>query len=672
MPSWRDGILKEFTPRFSQLTLVEDPDGLLLEEEVQQNIRDQGYEMLEFDDPVAFRFSYESKFRCVWDVDEVVNTAVVLRYKDEDIRSLPHDVLTASRRLSFTLGNLFPNLSYPVISGVDRSDLDRLYQSYLLAKPQRLGENATKDFVLRHLWNFVPELIKEPVDFLRLVLQHHYSRQIMPSTIADRMVQVLMQSTWLTEWSIDNMVRDREFCFSFLQERWPLFLTKLAEGRSTGVRDDQASNALELPGPRDVPFDHEDLRVYVGTLFLEGCLKAVNHPSVNALGETWAAVGLKMDPQSDRIRRLEGLLDKLQETVPKYDTTYQGWLDFAPRWAEATALRYELEEGDLGRLVDRIATLWLKVDSAFLQWAQSRYGGLHNQPAVKPVMLHHIPRALARHLGQGDQAKIALLVIDGLALDQWVVLRDELVVQRPDITSHDEAVFAWVPTITSVSRQSIFAGKAPYYFPSSIDTTDREATLWTRFWVDQGLDRSQIEYIKGVDDIDDLAMVDHIVANPKVRVVGVVINKIDDIMHGMELGTRGMHNQVKQWARGGTLARLLDLMYDSGFSVFLTSDHGNIESEGLGRPAEGSIAELKGERVRVYPNQVLRSNIKARFPEAIEWPSSMGLPADYHALIAPGRSAFVRVGERPVVHGGISLEEVVVPFVRLGRKEHDS
>ena len=194
------------------------------------------------------------------------------------------------------------------------------------------------------------------------------------------------------------MVWNREFCFSFLQERWPLFLTKLAEGRLPGVRDDPAAYGLELPGPPDVPFDHDDLRVYVDTLFLEGWLKAVNHPVESALGESWAAVGLKRDPRADRLRRAEGLIEKLQETVPKYDPGDQGWLAFALRRAEAITLRYELEKGDLDCLGDKVTTPAQKVDTAFLQWAQNRYGGLHNQPAITPVMLHHVPRTLAKHL----------------------------------------------------------------------------------------------------------------------------------------------------------------------------------------------------------------------------------------------------------------------------------
>ena len=160
--------------------------------------------------------------------------------------------------------------------------------------------------------------------------------------------------------------------------------------------------------------------------------------------------------------------------------------------------------------------------------------------------------------------------------------------------------------------------------------------------------------------------VEELIAGPKARVVGLVVDKVDKIMHGMELGSAGMHKQVRQWAGQPFMTNLIDLLLDNGFRVFLTSDHGNIEAAGCGRPAEGSVADLRGERVRVYSDSLLRGQVKNRFPDALEW-SPVGLPEDYLPLLAPGRSAFVRESERVVGHGGISLEELVVPLVQVER-----
>jgi len=76
-------------------------------------------------------------------------------------------------------------------------------------------------------------------------------------------------------------------------------------------------------------------------------------------------------------------------------------------------------------------------------------------------MLHHIPRLLARKVGGSREKKVAFLLVDGLALDQWIVLRDVLHSQRQELRFRESAVFAWIPTITAVSRQAAFAGKPP-------------------------------------------------------------------------------------------------------------------------------------------------------------------------------------------------------------------
>ncbi len=137
-------------------------------------------------------------------------------------------------------------------------------------------------------------------------------------------------------------------------------------------------------------------------------------------------------------------------------------------------------------------------------------------------------------------------------------------------------------------------------------------------------------------------------------------------MHGMELGTAGMHNQVRQWAQQPYMCSLLELLLNRGFRIYLTSDHGNIEADGCGRPSEGAVADLRGERVRIYSDVILRQGVKERFPTALEWPP-LGLPDTYLALLAPNRRAFIREGSRSVSHGGISVEEIIVPLVEIER-----
>ena len=662
---WRDQILKEFTPRVARITLVADPDRLLSEEALLEAIGERGFELLPFDDHVAFRFTYESRFRSRWDRGDASDLVIVLRAESHDLAALPHDVLTVGRQLSFNLGELFPELSYPVIATLDQGHWDALYLAREQHKPERLGDDATKDFALLYVFNTEPALIKGPAELLRVLLRRHYRGRLVPRLLDDRLVQVLRQSRAFDSWPLEAIVPDREAFFSFLQERWPLFLDRLSADETENLHDRSEPYGLVFNGPTDIPFDHEDIRIYIDNLFVEGMLRPVSHQSGSKLSEEWVAAGIRTDPEVDKLRRIQGLMETADDTTPAPDARHHDWRAFAYRWAELGVLWSEMAAAGRSDTGARIVELRAKVDEAFLRWVERRYAGLHNQPPDPPVMVHHLPRYLCGRLADPSGGKVALIVVDGLALDQWIVLRNALANQRTQLRFREGAVFAWVPTITSVSRQAIFAGKPPLYFPSSIRTANREASLWSHFWVDQGLTEREAGYVRGLGDgpIDDVR---DLLSRPGIRVLGLVVDKVDRIMHGMELGTAGMHNQVRQWAREGFMAELLDILFDRGFMVFLTSDHGNVEAEGIGRPSEGVIADLRGERVRVYPDATLRTLVKEQYPDAIAWPL-VGLPDDFLGLLAPGRSAFVREGEHVVGHGGVSLEEVVVPMVQIER-----
>lgn len=667
MSSWRDSILNEFTPEVARLTLVADPDGLLLEEGILKGIAERGFELIPFEDHVAFRFAYESRYRSKWDRGELTDLVVVLRAAAADLRSLPFDLLKVGRQLSFSLGDLFPNLNYPVVDALARSDLDELYNAQIQEKPDRpLGDRQTKGFVLRHVFGVAPETIKQESDLVRFLLRRHYRGLRVPGVLDGYLVQLLRQNGLFNDWPLERIVSDREAFFSFLQERWPIFLDRLAAGGDT-VREPIGAYGLMIPGPADIPFDHDDVRVYIDNLFLEGVLHQVPHPRADDLAGSWVIVGIQVEPTADRKRRLGGLLDAVGQMIPEEGANHQAWLAFAPRWAQVNALWFDPDGQEAGEKKDQFQTLRDRVDHAFTAWITQRFGTLHNQPPSPPVMPHHVPRLLARRLEESADAKVALVVVDGMSFDQWVVVHQVLTEQRPVLQFREGGLFAWIPTLTMVSRQACFSGRPPVYFPSSIHTTDREPSAWKRFWADEGLSAAEVAYEKGIRDEPDLARVDELASHPKVRAIGLVVDNVDKIMHGMTLGSAGMHNLVRQWAKQGILAAILDMLIDRGFTIFLTADHGNVETRGCGRPSEGSVADMRGERVRVYPDQSLRAVVKERFPDAIEWPP-IGLPDDYLALIAPDRMAFVRETESPVAHGGVTLEEVIVPLVEIGRK----
>ena len=307
------------------------------------------------------------------------------------------------------------------------------------------------------------------------------------------------------------------------------------------------------------------------------------------------------------------------------------------------------------------------VEDAFGKWMMQRYGSLHNLPYhQQPVMVHQISRFMAVERTRKKIDKIALLVLDGLAFDQWLLLKKNLEAGDKAWRFQESTAFAWVPTLTSVTRQSIFAGEPPFYFPDSLATTSKERTHWLRFWEDQGVQRNSVDLVTNVDGPNDPKL-EEALSNHRLSVLGIVWNKVDDIMHGMQMQTAGMHNQVRLWASQGHLQKLLLRLQQEGFVVYLTADHGNVTATGIGNPKEGVLVETKGKRVRVYDRAEFLDEVANKFPESIRW-ANYGLPPARHVLLAGNLKAFTDVGDEVVSHGGIALEEVMVPFVAITRE----
>ena len=660
--SWRDAILNDFVPNLSKLTLVADPDCLLTEEKLALELRGRGFDLIEFNDPVEFRYAYESKYRTMWDRGEHTDLVVILRLQDADLEALPYDLLQAGRKLSFNLGDLFPAFSYPVIEKLDRGLLDALYDGQCKSPPESMGDNATKDFILRHVFGIAAELITGEVELLRALLRLHYGKMQTPFTLAERIVQVLKSHDGFKAWPLNEIVPDDEAFFVFLQERWPVFLGNL--GKVDQLREHSPKYDLKYSGPDHLPFDHQDIKVYIDNLFLEGKLTPVEATEIDVEAGSWILSGIAMAGVDDKELRVSRLFILVAKELPTAESRYSDWIAFAQKWAElsslvhcGTSVEHQIQHREIGDALNM----------TFAGWLADHYSSLINLPPTNPVMLHHVPRRLARDIEDSGSSRSALIVVDGLALDQWVTIRQLLQKQDANLVMRESATFAWIPTLTSVSRQSIFSGKPPLYFPSSINSTNSEEKLWTQFWEGRGLSRLDVAYRRGLGDGDASSVLDAVIHPGKTRAVGLVVDKIDKIMHGMQLGSAGMHNQIEQWCQGGFLSALVGHLLDYGYDVWLTADHGNIECEGKGRPSEGVSAETRGERVRVYPTPELREHVAESFTFAHEW-QPVGLPVGYFPLVAGGRDAFINPGNSVVGHGGSSIEEVIVPLIKFERK----
>ena len=214
MDSYNDRILREFPPAVHPLTLVDDGDRLLADERVQARLRGRGFEIVHLDDVVRFRYVQES-MRCARDGAGDANDLVVV-VGPEVADALPFDLLQLSHRVSLRLQHLFPALGHSVLAAIDPADRAVLYTTVEKLQPGPLGDEATKDFALRHVYGVAPEAIVEPHDLLRVLLRLHYAQRRIPRVIGERLVAVLRRSASFSDWPLDAIVHGRAAFFRLL------------------------------------------------------------------------------------------------------------------------------------------------------------------------------------------------------------------------------------------------------------------------------------------------------------------------------------------------------------------------------------------------------------------------------------------------------------------------
>jgi len=665
MTSWTERILQAFPEDLSPFWIASDPDNLLLDERILQVLRSRGFEVLPFDDSIAFRVEYEERYRAAWDRGASGTCkALVLQFTGSDPSILPWDYLQHARRVELSLADLMPKLNSSVIRQIESTHLEALFLAHNNFAAQVHGESLTKEFLLTHLFEISPYLLRKPESFWREAFRLFYRGLTLPPLLAKH-VATTLAGTPVGHLPIDALLSSRGTMARTIQAAWVRFLEE------QGIEIDHTDRDAETEPTKgvEIPFDHADIRVIVDTLFLEGALQPVNVRNTPTALPDWIKLGAIQSTTNLR-DLVGGGIRSVAAKLPAPEATHKDWIDAAKRLAEIIYRFHELPSEEAALLRPSLRALQVEADQRLQGWVQRRFQDLPSLPVAKaPVMVHHIPRYLSMRRDAGEE-KIALVVFDGMALDQWVQIREYLSAHAPDFTTEENSCFAWLPTLTSVSRQALFSGLRPREFQASIETTAQEPSLWSRFWLENGLRGGEVYYRKALKRTEQLPDLDAAVSNPSIKVAGIVVDMIDELVHGAMLGKRGLAGQIQEWCETGFVAKLLNLLISKGFHVYVTADHGNVDADGIGRLNQGVVSELNGERVRTYRNQTLAASVPANI-DAFQF-GGPGLPLDFLPLYASGRGAFVPAGHQVVAHGGMSVEELIVPFVKIGMKKEEN
>jgi len=183
---------------------------------------------------------------------------VVEPSQPHELELLPYDLLQESdRKLSFSLSELLPKLSYPILSTLDRSLLDPLSEA---AHPsERLSDTETQDFILRHVFRIASESLRENSDLLHCLLRLHYKEQRLPTLLSDRLIAILRQKPQFRIFPLETIVSDRSAFLQFLQENWNSFARQQMLKTLPIVSTVDSNPSYGNVGTINLPFKHKDV-----------------------------------------------------------------------------------------------------------------------------------------------------------------------------------------------------------------------------------------------------------------------------------------------------------------------------------------------------------------------------------------------------------------------------
>jgi len=307
----------------------------------------------------------------------------------------------------------------------------------------------------------------------------------------------------------------------------------------------------------------------------------------------------------------------------------------------------ELSEG-YARLVERVASRRQEQNRCFAELLSDQTAAAGQPTDLIPVerVLDEVVAPLAALapvlviLLDGMSPAVSRELLTDLARLDWVSLEPEGPPMRPGL--------AGIPCVTEVSRASLLCGRL------CVGTADKEAAgfaghVGLRSHFRSGFPPVLFHKValQEAADASLAANVREAIASSQKRIVGVVINAVDDhLLKGEQLDLRWTRDEIKV---------LPSLLYEARSArriVVVLSDHGHLlDHQTEARPGEG------GERWRSDDGQIGEGELVVQGPRV--------LLAEGQRLIAPW-SERVRYGARKNgYHGGLTPQEMVIPITVL-------
>ena len=322
------------------------------------------------------------------------------------------------------------------------------------------------------------------------------------------------------------------------------------------------------------------------------------------------------------------------------------WQVIAQRWGELEALHPAelLETESYFQLDSEISQLFHKfISQAYDQLFFASYKS-------GPVTINQT----MRYFSTLENKRIALLCFDGMGFPEWVGLKEYLRAnQLWDF--RESATFALIPTLTSSSRTSLFSEEV------FLDKMGSESSGFVKA-VDNFFPNGRITTKRLFKNTDGKWNRDYLGYD----MLGIVFDIIDNAGHKSILfskSKKNMHHQLQELYVQTQIALTISNLLSEGYRVFLTADHGSIWCSGNGVKAEKYLVEDRALRAFIYPNKKLAEEFANK--NDLVMIQNERILGDKVLVLPRGRDMFNPAGKLGISHGGIHIEEVIIPFVEV-------
>lgn len=614
-----------------EVALVADPDELLRGQPAQSLLTQRGSSVLFAEDPVDLRLAWEQR--------DLTDSVVVAASSSAKVRGLPADIRAATvRQLELDSRALLKPLMFDVTVGLSWDELSSAYDlAQTLGAVQKVDRETTLSRLLRQLYKLDPQTMGQPDELLAGLLRLHRVPRAEPISARLRDEFAIRVGDLLPGIPTARALQDRRAFLDWLAQLW---------GDVVAEQDHEWRPMLTRPPVSDL----------LDEFFEDGSLAPIS--VTDGAGIPFGVVRTPESAQRQVDRQLEDVADEFEAG----HSDYQRWRIIARLFAQATATQMSA-----GEPTDPFVELRTALNRNFVPWVLHNFASLASLPAVpSPVLVHRAGRCIQMSRGGG---RAALVVMDGMSLAAWQLLAPRLA--ELDAQVSDGAAFAWIPTLTTISRQAIFAGTLPLHFADSLGSTAKEADQWRALWRNEAnLDTSAVGYGKfRLADFRSSSDLHKALLSSGLgrEVLGLAVEDIDLLVHAQPFDERAMYATLNDWAERSVFLWLLKDLLDEGYRVFVTSDHGFIRAEPIGASRAGATAAKHG-RFERFSDPVLAAAAAAKDPSEPwrRW-TGHGLPADWHIVFAPLFGMYFQDRHIRLTHGGPTMEEVVVPWVEIHR-----